>query len=594
MLNEQSQWIVEQLATYVEASTARCAVGLEAPWGAGKTTFAKMEVAEVVKQKGKKLVHASLFGVSTAEELYGRLVMAQMHVQDSPESKGKTVVKQAVKSFSHNVGVVLKKIGIPLSFSVSMKTLFEIIASDRYVYVLDDLERCGKEADPKEIFGAVNQMIEGMGLKVILISTSFEEEGEGGVHLPAEIKDKLLSRVFIFKPDLGVAISEIFKDVEKADLDVNFVSCIKKGIEGAGCENIRTLIRGKDLVDKICMAQCLVDESIPCINRESALTDIVQLVFRVLSGNPPECPPIDLKNGLTGLDSHDMRERDLFIKSQGLSFVTEYYRGDVIDIENRIDRAVLNYLSDVYPTGREDLEIIRVRQKLQENLLSLGDAEAASLAHSLSNALKTSRFAPSLLPDAVTINCFFRDLGFYETLSDDELMKVCIEVVRCHPDESLRYLQGDSQYIVATDEMKVLLGKLSEAAKRFMEEAEEAFVSSLQNALSDDDSLGDLVELLSRVSPAWVRSVCNISADRIAVKFVNGSVEDQLSFLHFLAQGFLENSVCEADKEALGNWFKSLGRALEVIDAPEKMGILRKRRACILIESCVAGMKDGC
>lgn len=590
MLNEQSQWIVEQLAAYIEASTARCAVGLEAPWGAGKTTFAKTKVAEVIKRKGKKVVHASLFGVSTAEELYGRLVMALMHVQDSPESKGKTVAKQTAKNISRNVGVILKKIGIPLSFSVSMKALFEIIASDRCVYILDDLERCGKDADPQEIFGAVNQMIEGMGLKVILISTSFEEKGEDGFHLTAEIKDKLLSRVFIFKPDLGVVIGEIFKDVEKADLDANFVSCIKKGIERAGCENIRTIIKGKDLVDKICMAKCLVDESIPHINRESALTDIVQLVFRVLSGNPPECPPIDLKNGLTGLDSHDIRERDLFIKSQDLSFVAEYYRGDVIDIENRIDRAVLNYLSVVYPTGREDLEIIRVLQKLQENLLSLGDSEAASLAHSLSNTLKTSKFAPSLLPDAVAINCFFRNLGFDETLNDNELLKACIEVVRCHPDESLRYLQGDSQYFVPTDEVKLLIGKLSEAAKRFREEA---FVSSLQNALSDDVSLGDLVEVLSRVSPAWVRSVCSISADHIAVKFVNGSVEDQLSFLHFLEQGFLENSVYEADKELLCNWYKSLGGALEEIDAPEKMGILRKKRACNLIKSFVARMEQG-
>lgn len=590
MLNEQSQWIVEQLAAYIEASTVSGAVGLEAPWGAGKTTFAKTEVAEVIKRKGRKVVHVSLFGVSTTEELYGRLVMALMHVQDSPESKGKAVAKQILKNIPRNVGDFLKKIGIPLSFSVSMKAMFEIIASDRYVYILDDLERCGKEADPQEIFGAVNQIIEGMGLKVILISTSFEGKKKDGFHLPVEMKDKLLSRVFTFKPDLDVVISEIFKDAEKADLDINIVSCIKNGIERAGCENIRTLLRGKDLVDKICTAQCLVDESIPCINRESALSDIVQLVFRVLSGNPPECPPIDLKNGRTGLDSHDMRERDLFIKSQGLSFVAEYYRGDVIDVENRIDRAVLNYLSDIYPTGREDLEIIRVLQKLQENLLSLGDSEAASLAHSLSNTLKTSKFAPSLLPDAVAINCFFRDLGFDETLNDDELLKVCIEVVRCHPDESLRYLQGDSQYFVPTDEAKLLIGKLSEAAKRCREEA---FVSSLQNALSDDVSLGDLVEVLSRVSPAWVRSVCSISADRIAVKFVNGSVEDQLSFLHFLEQGFLENSVCEADKEALGNWYKSLGGALEVVDTSEKMGILRKKRACILIKSCVAGMEHG-
>lgn len=109
MLNEQSQWIVEQLAAYIEASTARCAVGLEAPWGAGKTTFAKTKVAEVIKRKGKKVVHASLFGVSTAEELYGRLVMALMHVQDSPESKGKTVAKQTAKNISRNVGVILKK-----------------------------------------------------------------------------------------------------------------------------------------------------------------------------------------------------------------------------------------------------------------------------------------------------------------------------------------------------------------------------------------------------------------------------------------------------------------------------------------------------
>lgn len=591
MLNKQSQWIVEQLEEYVEASTARCAVGLEAPWGAGKTTFAKTKVAEVIKRKGQKVVHASLFGVSTAEELYGRLVMAQMHVQDSPKSKGKTAAMQIAKNIPRNVGGILKKIGIPLSFSVSMKVLFEIIASDRCVYILDDLERCGKEADPQEIFGAVNQMIEGMGLKVILISTSFEAKEEGGFHLPAEVKEKLLSRVFIFKPDLGVVISEIFKDSGKADLDVNILSCIKEGVERAGCENIRMILRGKDLVDKICMARSLADESIPRINRESALTDIVQLVFRILSGKPPECPAIDLKNGLTGLEAHAVRERDLFIKSQRLPIVGEYRSGDMIDIENRIDREVLNYLSDFYPNGREDLEIIRVRQELQENLESLGDSEAASLAHSLSNILNTSKFAPSLLPDAVTINCFFRDLGFDETLSDGELLKVCIEVVRCHPDESLAYLQGDSQYIVPTDEAKLLIAELSEAAKQFMQEA---FVSSLQNALSDDDSLGDLVEVLSRVSPAWVRSVCNISADRIAVKFVNGSVEDQLSFLHFLAQGFLENSVCEADKEALGNWFKSLGRALEVIDAPEKMGILRKRRACILIKSCVSGMKDGC
>lgn len=76
----------------------RYTVALQGPWGSGKTRYAEYVLAPWLKETGYKVLRVSMFGVSDADELYSRIVMAWLEIPDkmaraSFRSKLKTLGK---------------------------------------------------------------------------------------------------------------------------------------------------------------------------------------------------------------------------------------------------------------------------------------------------------------------------------------------------------------------------------------------------------------------------------------------------------------------------------------------------------------------
>jgi len=207
------------------------AVMLKGPWGCGKTWFIK-RYCEKLKNKGKKSLYISLYGISTFEEVEN-CFFEQLHPLLS--SKGMVIAGKIFKS-------ILKttfKFDIINNAQASISPQLPAIAISKYLtdtsgylLIFDDLERCSMEI--KDILGYINNFIEHHEYKVIIVANEDEiikkdADNEELSTSYKRIKEKLIGKTFQVYPDLNASLTD-------------FISKISNG-------NIRDFIRGhRDII----------------------------------------------------------------------------------------------------------------------------------------------------------------------------------------------------------------------------------------------------------------------------------------------------------------------------------------------------------
>lgn len=158
------------------------AVLLKGQWGCGKTYFIKNYI-----KKRKNLLHVSLYGVKKFNEIKEKLIIE--------------LVPFIPEKYNKIMGVIIKSVGkiskiekikniLPSDTDELLMELF-LKKNKKYVFVFDDLERCGIEI--KDLFGYINNLVEFSGQKVILISNE-NEISESSKY--REIKEKLIGKEF--------------------------------------------------------------------------------------------------------------------------------------------------------------------------------------------------------------------------------------------------------------------------------------------------------------------------------------------------------------------------------------------------------------
>lgn len=151
----------------------RYGVALQGPWGSGKTRYVEHVLASPLKDTGYKVLRVSMFGVSDADELDSRIVMALLEIPDKVEiasyrSKLKTLRGQA-KSIAVSFGAnEISKLGN--SINATPRMLFDLVCSDKQLIILDDMERTGPGFDDNAVFGSFNDFVEGRGMKVVIVT----------------------------------------------------------------------------------------------------------------------------------------------------------------------------------------------------------------------------------------------------------------------------------------------------------------------------------------------------------------------------------------------------------------------------------------
>lgn len=221
MAKEALHPIIEGITNYINMNTSG-ALMITGYWGCGKTYFMKNEVIPQVKEKlHKEIIIVSLFGLNHVNEIPERVLYAYCNALDNSNSSFNW------RTISNKVGLLLKN-SPKLNEFVDLNKIFgkgeglyNFISKDTII-CFDDLERILNSIDVNEVLGAINQLVENLQYKVIVVANEdFIRQSSKNELI---FKEKVVEKTLVFTPDT----IDIFQKIVSSYENESFISYMRK------------------------------------------------------------------------------------------------------------------------------------------------------------------------------------------------------------------------------------------------------------------------------------------------------------------------------------------------------------------------------
>lgn len=288
--------IIEYIKGYISNEAGlNSAVMIKGVWGCGKTYFVKEILSSKLKylldEEKKHLCYISLNGISSIKDFMKRIqsviIKTNLNIKRIEPSSYDIDIITGLDSIFDEINL---QGWVNLAFGAKRKlenrfTKNNIGAS---VFVFDDLERCAIPL--KEILGAINDLIEHMNCKCIIIANEDEINKEQDFK---KIKEKFISRTIEFKPDIEDFFSTQRRKYKSQPLgrlnDKNWEAFIKTKSYSADI-NLRTVqsaLSTTNEIIKICQEELFKeDDSIVQYILNKLLNDVYHVEEFYKKGNP--------------------------------------------------------------------------------------------------------------------------------------------------------------------------------------------------------------------------------------------------------------------------------------------------------------------
>lgn len=165
--------VVKIIEEYVKEERYKQAVLLDGEWGSGKTFFIKEKLLESLKENlpDKKFYYISLYGVSSAEEIFDEIYssMVGKFVEETLGEKNSKVAEKGILVTSKLFAAGMKYFNIEKQDLPKLSDVKEI---KNAVVIFDDLERC--EIEVNQTLGIINNLVEHNDIKIILVANQNE------------------------------------------------------------------------------------------------------------------------------------------------------------------------------------------------------------------------------------------------------------------------------------------------------------------------------------------------------------------------------------------------------------------------------------
>lgn len=213
--------IVEKIINYLKSANTDGAFHVKGEWGSGKTYFFKEILSDKIKEQvDRTQVMISLFGMESVKEIPFRLLNA--YVNKKSEQKGviSEDMNRGLDYLDMKYGIDRKLFGMNLHDEEEM--IYNIIAKDEVYLCFDDVERFVTEDNVGEMMGTLNNLVENMGYKVIVISN--DHYWNKDVHAVSLFKEKVIGNTITFVP----SVLEIYETVIDKYEDGAFSTFMKR------------------------------------------------------------------------------------------------------------------------------------------------------------------------------------------------------------------------------------------------------------------------------------------------------------------------------------------------------------------------------
>lgn len=573
-LSESEQWLLDEICAYVSDVTRRYAVAIEGPWGAGKTRFLNSVLAPGLKGLQKRMVRVSMFGLKDGGELYEKLGAVLLRLQGERGGKLAKLTRKAVATTPKFVGSALSMSGVSLQLDIGMKFVVDMLASNKHVIVLDDVKRRSEESDDLSLFGAVNELVEGCGLKVVLVTNGLQEEAGCARPFDSNVREKLVWKRYTFEQSLARLLDGVFGHIESPVPGINILECVGEAIERSECVNARAMLKAELLVSDLVRLDVFCDDSIYVGNRRSAFVDLVQFALMVCDGNPPEPPrPLDSEERVNYLDGEKWRMQQRYESYLDARFVEQYFRPRMGVGEMDLDRGVRQYIGNRYSESEGSYVIKSIKRAIDSGFQEMSDEDLQELVSKLSSQILCGSFSPVLLRDVVYWYEEFRKLGFKCVLSKEGLISCCQDVMLRDLEGAIAFSNYPHTSLPCGEEVDSIFASLSS----FATNAYQDYVSEeVEKCLVSANPASDLMELLSNSSLNEYQLLLTVKPSDLIDIFNCSCGEGQTNIMRYLNKVHSQCSMPAGVDESFAAWLLDLKSGLEGSASASKMDCLRK------------------
>lgn len=483
----------------------RYAVALQGPWGSGKTYYVEQVLAPLLKKAEFKVLRVSMFGISDADELYSRIVMAWLGVPDRAEdassrSKLKMLAGHA-KSIAISFGTKeISKLGV--SVNATPRMLFDLVCNDKQLIVFDDMERADPGFADNALFGTINDLVEARGMKIVVVTNDITKIG-------AETREKVIWKAFDLNPDFGDLARDVFGPMAGAISGVPIVELLAKAAAEVECDNVRAMIKAKPLIEMMASSVVLADASRAESSRAGAFIEAAGFAFRCASGRPPVKP--EESDGKT-MDSDWLKagaEEATFEHYCSIPVISDYFSAGGHPTQMSVDESLAGFMDLYYPDSsgavrmKEALSCIRCVTEMDEE-------GAIAAVREFASCVASAEYDISDLAKVVSMAASMRSIGIdgspttAEVLSSGQQL-IASDVIKAYQRFHVGYMawgmglyNADPETLAALDSYCVGLyrkRKLPDAST--LDESPEAYFEGLERLVPSDGSMPEFDVLLA-------------------------------------------------------------------------------------------------
>lgn len=567
--------MLEVVREYILNGRNRHAVLIDGEWGTGKTRFVK----EVLKpdledmEDPYMVIRVSLFGVASSDELFNRVVESVVHEYASiesdptgkrPEDLAKFAKEAGISSVKTQLKKVVGKAGV--SYSASPKLMASLMCGKRCLIVFDDVERRGDISDD-ELFGAINDLVEGQQRKVLLVANNKEPAKA----IPKEIMEKLIWPVCPFMPDIESLVHSLFGDIlSRYPSDIHAEQELARTLQERGFCNARALLKAKGLFALIADTSFVLDESHDIARKISTLHDVWGFAFLAARG---VCPSMPSEEGdaheslIDTLKRHD--EKEYFEKFSLLPFIRHYFeKAENPDLDVMSEQLV-DYADKYHPQTLREQRALEAQDVVFGSRIDDDDAEKAK--GSILEALEFGQLGVSNIPKSLCALSLLESWGFVDEDAWNDAVRFADEILSSNIVESYRLISlDDFSWSCAFFEQG---GKGVEAVRALKKDAfdrYDAFASDEMKKsidVSSPNSGSDLAQLMEECLRSSHFDLRLFSEDMFAACVESSSV-DSLVALRVFLQGLKERMFSVRYFEGAEEWLhKSVGLVRDIVPA---------------------------
>lgn len=217
-------YIVDNIIEYLNSPYTEGAFHVKGEWGAGKTYFIKEILPEKIKDRNNRIqVLISLFGLKSVNDIPFKLLNAYVNKKIELNRGISDDMNRGLDYLDMKYGVDRKLFGLNLHDEDEL--IYNIIPKDNVYLCFDDVERFVTSDNVTEILGTINNLVENLGYKVIVISNdSFNYNNKNTAFVKSQFKEKVIGSANTFIP----SIKDIYTSLVDKDEDKEFSTFMKR------------------------------------------------------------------------------------------------------------------------------------------------------------------------------------------------------------------------------------------------------------------------------------------------------------------------------------------------------------------------------